>query len=131
MTAPKPSAQARARVLWLARRGFDAKAIADFSQQSEAQVRQSFARELEQGKARPLKAKTLPQCAKCPTTLEARRLSREVERLVGMDRARVVQALAGGPVCLSDAEIETAISEVYAPSFREVLQVPRDMEAMT
>ncbi len=82
----------------------------------------------------PPKLKPAPpvtDCAKCQKLAaekrEVTRLRRELERMIGLDRARVEMALAGGPVCLSDTEVNDVMQRVYAPAFEQVVRVPLEI----
>lgn len=76
----------------------------------------------------PKKAPPVYDCLKCQklATLarENTRLTRRVEQLEQMERARVASAIAGGPVAISDEQLQEAIHAAYAPAFAQVLAVP-------
>lgn len=80
---------------------------------------------------RPRKLKPTPpvtDCLKCQklATLarENTRLLKRIDQLEQMERARVAAAIAGGPVAISDEQLQEAIHAAYAPAFAEVLAVP-------
>jgi len=73
-------------------------------------------------------APPITDCLKCRKLAdekrETTRLRKALTRRDELDRARVLATMAGQPVVMSDAEVQSAIEAAYTPAFAQILQVP-------